>query len=91
MKYTLFTYRGVKGLRKVEETHTVVPFVFAETLKELKKRPNSCIEITALIHFLRTAPDNRYSAYINLREMTDKTTIIVEESIAQEALSIFPL
>ena len=91
MKYTLFTYRGVKGLRKVEESHTVVPFVFAETLKELKKRPNSCIEITALIHFLRTAPDNRYSAYINLREMTDKTTIIVEESIAQEALSIFPL
>lgn len=91
MKYTLFTYRGIKGLRKIEETHTVTPFVFSETLKELKKKRNSCIEITALVYFLRTTPDNRYSAYINLREMTDQTTIVVEESVAQEALSIFPL
>lgn len=91
MKYTLFTYRGLKGLRIVEKTHTVIPFVFAETSKQLKKKPDSCIEITALVYFLQVSSDNRYTAYINLREMTNKTVIIVDESVAQQALSIFPL
>ena len=91
MKYTLFTYRGLKGLRIVEKTHTVIPFVFAETSKQLKKKPDSCIEITALVYFLQVSSDNRYTAYINLREMTNKTVIIVDESVAQQALSIFDL
>jgi len=91
MKYKLYTYRGVKGLRKVEETHIVLPFVFSETQTLLKKKPDSCIDITALIYLIRVQPENRYPAFLNLREMNEETLIISDVQVADDALSFFPL
>lgn len=91
MKYKLFTYKGVKGLRKVEETRDVLPFVFGETQKLLKKHPDSCIDITSLVYFIRVQPENRYSAFLNLREMNEKTLIISDSLVADDAISFFPL
>ena len=91
MKYKLYTYSGVSGLRKVEETHVVFPFVFSETQTLLKKTPDSCIDITALIHLIRVQPENRYSAFLNLREMNEKTLIISDIQVADDALLFFPL
>ena len=91
MKYKLYTYNGVRGLRKVEETHVVSPFVFSETQTLLKKKPDSCIDITALIYLIRVQPENRYPAFLNLREMNEETLVISDVHVADDALSFFPL
>ena len=90
MKYKLYTYNGVRGLRRVEETHVVFPFVFSETQTLLKKKPDSCIDITALIYLIRVQPENRYPAFLNLREMNEETLIISDVQVADDALSFFP-
>ena len=91
MKYILFTYKGVKGLRKVEETRVVLPFVFGETQTLLKEQPDSCIDITALVYLIRVQPENRYPALLNLRNMNEKTLIITDSVVADDALSFFSL
>ena len=91
MKYILYTYSGLADLRKIEESLEVVPFVFQETFEMLQNDPHICIEITALVHYLLSSPRDRYSAYINLRAMTEETIVIVDESAADNAIALFPL
>ena len=90
-KYTLYTYSGISDLRKIDETHEVFPFVFKETSAALQHSHNMCIEITALVYYLRSCPQDRYLAYINLKDMTEETTVIVDETIANDAIALFPL
>lgn len=91
MKYPLFTYKGLTGLRKIEEELKVVPFIFQETQKALELDPEMCIDITSLVYFLQSNPANIFPVYVNLKPMTDKTVIIADELVANEAISLLPL
>lgn len=88
--FVLYTYASLAELRKLQQGETFYPFIFGETKELLEENPNSTIDISALIYFLRISPDNIYSAYINLREMTTDSTIILEEHLADDALNFFP-
>lgn len=88
--FTLRTYNSTAELRKIQQEKEVIPFIFAETKDELESDSDICIDITALIYYLRVEKNNRYPAYLNLRDMTDETLIIVEESLANDALSFWP-
>lgn len=66
------------------------PFIFVETEELLENEPNSFIDISALIHLLRVIKNDSYPAYLNLRKMTEDTKIILEESLAEDAMIFFP-
>ena len=87
--YALYTYKNTEQLRKIQDKYDVRPFVFKETLEMLEMNSEACVDITALIYLLRSNPENLHSAYINLREMNENTTVIVHEDIAEEALERF--
>ena len=91
MKHTLYTYRGLSDLRRIEEAHKIVPFIFQETLNSLQDDPQICLDITALIYFIRVHLSEQYPAYINLRAITEETIVIVDEVVASEAITFFPL
>jgi len=88
--FTLYTYKNVSELRKIQQEKEVFSFVFVETKDKLETNPSLCIDISSLICLLRVNRENRYSAYINLREMTDETIIIAEESLAEDVLLFLP-
>ena len=52
MEHTLFTYRNLKELRKIQEEREVVAFIFKETKDMLDSCSEVCIDISALIYFL---------------------------------------
>lgn len=87
--HTLYTYKNTEQLREIQDKYDVHPFVFGETLEQLKIDSEACVDITALIYLLRSNPENLHSAYINLREMDENTTVVVHESISVEALDRF--
>lgn len=88
--YTIYTYRNINELRHIQQEYDVYPFIFAETKELLESESNSIVDISALIYLLRVNKDNCYSARINLREMTEDTKIILEESLAADAVIFFP-
>lgn len=88
--FTLHTYGSIAELRKIQREKEVIPFIFAETKDKLESAPDICIDISALIYYLQVEKNNRYSAYLNLREMTDETVVIIEKSLADDALSYWP-
>lgn len=88
--YIIHTYNSIEQLRQIQREKEIVPFIFAETKDLLEEDPNLCIDISALICLLRANEENRYSAYINLREITEETIVIIEESIADDAINFFP-
>lgn len=88
--YMIYTYSGMEQLRQIQQEKEVLPFIFAEIKDSLEENPNICIDISTLIYLLRTNKENLYSANINLREMTDDTIIIVEETLVDDAMSFFP-
>lgn len=89
-RYILFTYSSTEQLRQIQREKEVIPFIFVETKELLENNPNLCIDISALIYLLRINKDNTYSAYINLREITEETTVIVKETLANDAIDFFP-
>lgn len=88
--YTLYTYKNVTELRKIQEEKYVIPFIFRETLELLEENQNICIDITSLVYYLRTNKDNIYSANLNLREIDDETMIIIEQELVESAIEFFP-
>lgn len=88
--YTLYTYKNVNELREIQHEKEVFPFIFRETLEHSEEEQDICIDITSLIYFLRTNKDNIYSAYINLREINEESTIIIEYGLAESAIEFFP-
>lgn len=88
--YNIYTYKNIEQLRQIQQEKEVVPFIFGETKDLIEDNPNICIDISSLVHLLRTNMENKYSAYINLQEMTEETIIIVEESLGNDAVNFFP-
>ncbi len=87
--YIIYTYNSIEQLRRIQQEKEVIPFVFGETKDLLEDNPDLCIDISAMICLLRTSKENIYSAYINLREMTDQTIIIIKEYLADDAIKFF--
>lgn len=88
--YNLYTYKNLEELRQIQKEREVIPFVFVETKDLLCESTDICIDITTLTYLLRNSIDNKYAAYINLREMSSDTIVIVEENLSNEAISHFP-
>lgn len=89
--HTLFTYRDLEELRKIQKEREVFPFIFGETKDNLDYCSETCIDISALIHFLLTNKNNIEPTYINFASMTEDTVVIVEAVLAESALELLPL
>lgn len=89
--FTLFAYQNLSELRKIQEERVVYPFVFSETLKQLECDDGICIDISNLVYYLLVEKNNIQAAYMNLCNITSNTAIIVNETIANNALELFPL
>lgn len=89
--FTLYTYRDLLELRRIQEEREVYPFVFSETVEQLEDDDEICIDISTLIYYLLNEKNNIYPAYMNLRCITSNTVIIVNERIVNSALELFPL
>ena len=90
MMCTLYTYRNLEELRKIQAEQDVYPFVFADTKELLEASPKVCVDITALIYLLQTNQNNIQPVYVNFSDMTDDTKVIVKESLAELALELLP-
>lgn len=91
MSYTLFTYRNLKELRKIQEEKEVFAFIFGDTKNMLDFCSEVCIDISALIYFLLTNKNNIEPTYINFSNMTEDTVVIAEATIAESAIELLPL
>ena len=91
MDHTLFTYRNLEELRKIQEEREVFAFIFGETKDMLDSCSEVCIDISALVHFLLTNKNNIEPTYINFTSMADDTVVIAEAAIAESALELLPL
>ncbi len=88
--HTLFTYRNLGELRRIQEIREVFPFTFVETKVMIEDCPEVCIDITALVYSLPTNKGNIQAVYINFEDMTEDTVIIADESVAKSALELLP-
>lgn len=87
--HTLFAYHGLEELRRIQEEREVFPFAFG--IKDMIDTcPEVCIDISALIYYLRVEKSNIQPAYINFSGMTNDTVVIAEASIAEAALELLP-
>lgn len=77
-------------MRQIQQENEVYPFIFVETEKLLENEPSSFIDISILIYWLRINKVDCIPAYKNFREMTEDTKIILEESLAEDAMVFFP-
>lgn len=91
MNYTLFTYRNLNELRKIQEEKEVFPFIFGETKDILDTCSEVCIDISALVYFLLTNKNNIEPAYINFTNMDEDTVVIAEVDVAESAMELLPL
>lgn len=89
--YILYVYYSLNELRKIQQEREIYNFIFGETKKLLDVDPKTCIDITSLIYYLQVERQNVYIAYTNLSSITDDTTVIVDASIVDRALEVFPL
>ena len=91
MDHTLFTYRNLEELRKIQEEREVFAFMFGETKDMLDSCSKVCIDISALVHFLITNKNNIEPTYINFTSMAEDTVVIAEVAIAESAMELLPL
>lgn len=91
MDHTLFTYRNLEELRKIQEEREVFAFIFGETKDMLDSCSKVCIDISALVHFLITNKNNIEPTYINFTSMAEDTVVIAEVAIAESAMELLPL
>ena len=89
--HTLFTYRNLEELRKIQEEREVFPFIFGETKDNLDYCSETCIDVSALVHFLITNKNNIEPTYINFASMDEDTVVIVDETLAESTLELLPL
>ena len=76
MDHTLFTYRNLEELRKIQEEREVFTFTFVETKEMIDTCPEVCIDISALVYYLQSNKNNIQPVYINFEGMTEDTIII---------------
>ena len=83
MDHTLFTYRNLEELRKIQEEREVFAFMFGETKDMLDSCSKVCIDISALVHFLITNKNNIEPTYINFTSMAEDTVVIAEVAMVR--------
>lgn len=88
--HTLFTYRNLAELRKIQEEHEVFTFKFGETRNMVDAYPEVCIDISAVVYYLQANKNDIQPVYNNFPGMTEDTIIIVKEAIAESALELLP-
>ena len=88
--HTLFTYRNLDELRRIQEKQEVFPFAFVDTKQQIDASPQITIDISSLVYFLQIDRSNLLSVYVNFKGMTKETVIIAEEAVSQSALEILP-
>lgn len=91
MDYTLFTYRNLEELRKIQAERDVFVFIFGETKDMLDSCSDVCIDISALVYFLLTNKSSIEPTYLNFANIAEDTVVIVEASIANSAIELLPL
>lgn len=91
MGHTLFTYRDLKELRKIQEEREVFAFIFGETKDMLDSCSEVCVDISALVHFLLSNKNNIETTYINFTSIAEDTVVITEAAIAESAMELLPL
>ena len=91
MNHTLFTYRNLKELRKIQEEREIFAFIFGETKDLIDYNPEICIDISALVHFLLSNKNNIEPAYANFTNMEENTVVIAEASVAESAMELLPI
>lgn len=87
---SLYTYRNIEELRRIQNECDVVPCIVGETFNMLNKNSEICIDISALIYLLRVENNNRYAATAYLKKMPQNIIVIVEELLAEDTIKIFP-
>ena len=87
---TLYTYRNLNELRRIQDEREVYTFTFVKTKEMIEFCPDVCIDISALVYYLQSNQNNIQPVYINFEEMTDKTVIIADERIADSAQELLP-
>lgn len=88
--HTLFTYRNIEELRRIQDEREVFTFTFIETKDMIDACPEVCIDISALVYFLQSNKSNIQPVYINFENMTEDTVIIADEVVATSALELLP-
>lgn len=88
--HTLFTYRNIEELRKIQAETEVFPFAFVETKAMIDACPEVCIDISALVYFLQANKGSIQPVYVNFEDMTEDTVIIADEAVATSALELLP-
>jgi hypothetical protein len=88
--HTLLTYRNLTELRKIQDDREVFTFKFVETKNMINVYPDICIDISALVYYLQVNKNDIQAVYNNFSEMTEDTVIIVDETIAESALTLLP-
>jgi len=88
--HTLFTYRNIEELRKIQAEIEVFPFAFVETKTMIDACPEVCIDISALVYFLQTNKGSIQPVYVNFEGMTEDTVIIADEAASASALELLP-
>ena len=91
MDCTLFTYRNLEELRKIQEEREVFAFIFGETKDMLDSCSDVCIDISALVYFLLSNKNNIELTYINFTSMAEDTVVIAEAAIVENAIELLPL
>ena len=88
--HTLFTYRNIEELRRIQDEREVFTFTFVETKDMIDACPEVCIDISALVYFLQSNKSNIQPVYINFENMTEDTVVIADEVVATSALELLP-
>ena len=88
--HTLFTYRNIEELRRIQDEREVFTFTFVETKDMIDACPEVCIDISALVYFLQSNKSNIQPVYINFEGMTEDTVIISNEAVSASALELLP-
>lgn len=88
--HTLFTYRNIEELRRIQDEREVFTFAFVETKDMIDANPEVCIDISALVYLLQSNKSNIQPVYINFENMTENTVIIADEAVTTSALELLP-
>lgn len=88
--HTLYTYKNINELRKIQKENEVLLFFFQETHEMLMDNPEVLLDITSLVELLKVNPSNINAVYYELQKMTDDTKVVVNEKLVNSALELLP-
>lgn len=88
---TIFIYRDLKELRKIQEERRVFPFILGKNDDVIDSDFEVCVDISSLMYLLISNKNNICYAYANFQEINDETIVIVKETLAESALELLPL